>query len=89
VTFTPQGEPIDLPRARRACREIFDGPRNPHVEVQLLDEDITYGDAVRILRSVLVEQRLKRFGQNVNAAAQSLRLSTATFYRYGGRARER
>jgi transcriptional regulator with PAS, ATPase and Fis domain len=89
VTFTRPGEPIDLPRARRACREIFDGPRNPHVEVQLLDEDITYGDAVRILRSVLVEQRLKRFGQNVNAAAQSLRLSTATFYRYGGRARER
>ena len=89
VTFTPPGEPIDLPRARKAYREIFDGPRNPHPEASLFDEDIGYHDAMRATSKALIEQRLHRFGGSAASAAASLRLTVPTFYRYWGKVRDR
>ena len=64
------------------------GPKNPYPEAFLEDETITWDDALSAFRRKVILDRLQRHGGNAPAAAASLGLSTATFYRHWSEAKK-
>src|SRR6266568_1547115 len=81
VTHTPPGAWIDVADIRRLRSDVLSGPKNPHPEAYLENEDATYGDALRAFRKKVILDRLRQHGSAFEAAA-SLKISGPTFYRY-------
>jgi DNA-binding NtrC family response regulator len=82
VTHAEPGASIDVEDIHRHTREVLFGPKNPHPEAFLEDETVTWDDAIAAFRKKVLLDRLQRHGGSAQAAADSLRLSLATFYRY-------
>jgi DNA-binding NtrC family response regulator len=82
VTHAEPGAGIDIEDIHRHTRAVLFGPKNPHPEAFLEDETVTWNDAFVAFRKKVILDRLQRHGGNVQAAADSLGLSVATFYRH-------
>jgi transcriptional regulator with PAS, ATPase and Fis domain len=82
VTHTPRGAWIDISDIRRLRPDVLSGPKNPHPEAYLENEDATYGDVLRAFRKKVILDRLRQHGNSAFEAAASLKISGPTFYRY-------
>jgi transcriptional regulator with GAF, ATPase, and Fis domain len=82
VTHAQPGSSIDIAQIRRQHPEVFAGPQNPNPEAYLEDEEAGYSEALRAFRKRLILDRLRRHDNSAVDAAESLKISAPTFYRY-------
>jgi DNA-binding NtrC family response regulator len=82
VTHTPPGGWIDVEDIRRLRPDVLSGPKNPHPEAYLENEDATYDEVLRAFRKKVILARLRHHGNRAPETAASLNISESTFYRY-------
>jgi transcriptional regulator with PAS, ATPase and Fis domain len=82
VTHALPGESIDIADIRRHQPEVLTGPRYPNPGACLEDEEASYSEALRTFRKRLILDRLRRHENSAVDAAESLKISAPTFYRY-------